>query len=332
MNKTDIIALKQIDGIGDKSLFKIIESGHEVLDLTSMDEKELGQFIMGSRKKIAIKTLQNNFLEEQQAAERLLEDLNDNGMDITTFWDPNYPVLYKLIENPPVFLYSKGDISLLSHQDNIAIVGTRKCTDQGRKIALMTASHFAEQGFNIVSGLALGIDTAAHQGALKASGKTTAILVDVLEIYPEENKGLAEEIIDQGGLLVAENPPGTPAIGGMFVARDRLQSGLSLGVFPIETNVTGGTMHTVGFAESQDRLLFCPDLDVSTNYPPGSPGSQGVKMLIREKRAEKYTKKNYEAILEKLSNKKSGLFPGEGDAAEDKGPQIQTDFLNELDS
>jgi DNA processing protein len=116
----------------------------------------------------------------------------------------------------------------------------------------------------------------------------------------------------------------------MLVARDRLQSGLSLGVFPIETNVTGGTMHTVGFAEGQDRLLFCPDLDISTNYPPGSPGSQGVKMLIREKRAEKYTKKDYDTILKKLSNKKSELFPKETDPADNKGDPVQEDIFPDI--
>ena len=331
MNKTDIIALGMIEGIGNKSLFNLITSGYEINDLVSMDDEGLAKFIKGSKKKIGIKILQDNYQEQQEAADTFLDDLSDNGIEISIFGDPNYPDLYKLIQNPPIILYSRGELSLLKGLDNIAIVGSRQCTEQGREVALRTASHFADKGFNIVSGLALGIDTAAHEGALKVNGRTTAILVNVDEIYPEENKLLAEEIVDQGGLLVSENAPGTPAIGGMFVARDRLQSGLSLGVFPIETNVTGGTMHTVKFAEAQNRLLFCPDFNAHKNYPMDNPVSQGVKMLISEKRAEKYTRKEYGTILEKLNSKKSELFPEDGVASKDKDPLIEKGFLDDLD-
>ena len=105
--------------------------------------------------------------------------------------------------------------------------------------------------------MAIGIDTAGHKGTLEAEGLTTAVLTDIHKIYPEENVQLANKILDTNGLLVAENAPGTFPHRGLLVARDRLQSGLSLAVFPIETDVKGGTMHTVQFAQDQNRLLYC---------------------------------------------------------------------------
>src|SRR5690606_2385561 len=113
------------------------------------------------------------------------------------------------------------------------------------QIARRTVEHFVKNDFVIVSGLALGIDSVAHEATLKNLGKTIAVLVDVARISPAINRGLAHEIIESGGLLVAEHPPETRAIPAFFAKRDRIQSGLSLAVFAIETSVDGGTMHAV---------------------------------------------------------------------------------------
>jgi Predicted Rossmann fold nucleotide-binding protein involved in DNA uptake len=196
----------------------------------------------------------------------------------------------------------------LHERDNIAIVGTRNCSPEGKLIAQTTAKRFAEKGYNIVSGLAEGIDTAAHQGALMADGKTTAVLVDVEKIFPEKNKPLSEEILINNGLLIAENPPNTIPAGHLFVSRDRLQSGLSLAVFPIETDVKGGTMHTVRFSEKQNRLLFVPDLKKIDGYDTSFDKARGILELSNLQRAQTYTKHVYNDIDNQLESKKKELY------------------------
>ena len=236
-----------------------------------------------------------------------LEKLKDNKIDLVAFWDERYPYLYKSIKNPPVYLYCKGDLSLLNQQ-SVAIVGTRKCSDYGKKIAFRTAKELVSHDFTIVSGLALGIDTAAHEGAIAANGKTISVLVDVHNIYPKENILLSEKILETGGLLFAENIPGTELREGLFVARNRLQSGLSLAVFPIESNIDGGTMHTAKFAKEQGRLLYCPDLRSISNYPLNSPVHSGIDELVSDGDAEVYTSSSYRELSNALELRKNILY------------------------
>src|SRR5699024_10520052 len=145
------------------------------------------------------------------------------------------PNLLRLIPNPPPLLFAKGNLDLLQSPKNIAIVGTRKPTKIGVKSAEKIATTFAEMDYTIVSGLALGIDTAAHEGALRIEdGKTIAVLAgSVANIYPAKNRELAERILAQAGLLVSETPLGQPNTRGNFVKRNRIQSGLSLAVCPV---------------------------------------------------------------------------------------------------
>lgn len=180
---------------------------------------------------------------------------------------------------------------------------------------------FADKGFNIVSGLALGIDTAAHVGALKMGGLTTAALVDVEKVYPKENKNLANEILENGGLLFSENAPNSYVGRGAFVARDRLQSGLSLGVFTIETDIEGGTMHTVNYAKDQNRLLFCPDFQNINDYDLSNPKHMGVKSLIENKFAQVYSISNYAFIEEMIQSKREELYKNSISKADEYGEQ-----------
>ena len=302
-----LLALKSIKGVGDKSILKILESGHPFNDLSGLDEEELGRYIGGRFKKDAIDEIINGSDGALDKAQEQFDFLADNEITAISILDNQYPSYYRLIHDFPVFLFTKGDFSLLNHKNSIAVIGTRNCTEIGRDIAKNTAIRFAEMKYNIVSGLAEGIDTAAHKGALEAGGKTTAILVSIDNILPEKNKELAEEIVESGGLLVSENPPGTFINKGEFVKRDRLQSALSLGVFPIETDEKGGTMHTVNFAEEQERLLFCPDLEKIPSYPRRSRFSRGISMLLRQNRAVPYNKESYDDVIKKLDEKKKDL-------------------------
>jgi len=302
MNKTDVFALSLIKGLGKKSLFNIINSGLSISELRSLDEDELGNYIKGPGKVNAISAIHNQFEFYQEKAESEIGNLNDNDIQLIAYTDDEFPFLYKKIPDPPIFLYVKGNHDLLNYRKGIAVVGTRECSEIGRNVAFNTAKYFAENDFNIVSGLAIGIDTAGHKGALDVNGKTTSIVTDVQNIYPEENIQLSEDIINNGGLLISENPPGTFLHRGLLVSRDRLQSGLSLAVFPIETDIKGGTMHTVQFAQDQNRLLFCPDLLSSPKYPNNFSKSRGVIQLINDGKAIAFSKSIYPEMLDKLKN------------------------------
>ena len=308
MDILDLYTLNMLPGLGKKSLLNITRSGLTSTDLISMDLDTFGNHVKGSGKKSAFEALRSNFLDYQEKAENEINTIKENGIEIVPYSSEFYPSLFKKILDPPVFLYAKGNAKLLNEKKSVAIIGTRDCSEIGRKIAFNTAEYFSHHGYNIVSGLALGIDTEGHKGALSAKGKTIAILTEVEKVYPKENLKLAEKILANDGLLLAENPPGTYPHRGLFVSRDRLQSALSLGVFPIETDIKGGTMHTVRFSEEQGRPLFCPDLAKIPNYPLSFTKSRGVLDLIASGRATAYTKENYDEVIEFLLSSEKRLW------------------------
>jgi len=150
-----------------------------------------------------------------------------------------------------------GDIASLSNKPTIAIIGTRTPSAFGTRYAKHIAGYFAQRGFNIISGLATGCDTAAHLGAIDANGATSAVLANGLDtIYPKENKALAEQI-KGSGIVVSEYFVGTPLAKKNFIERDRIQAALSLGVFIVECTIKSGTMHTANCATSYNRVLAC---------------------------------------------------------------------------
>src|SRR5690606_34691301 len=175
------------------------------------------------------------------------------GIDVLVYGSARYPAQLMSLNDPPVLLFCKGNCDLLETSKSIAVVGTRHNTRLGEKIAHKTVEYFSKEGFCIVSGLALGIDAVAHRAALDNKGPTIAVLVDLLSIAPASHRDLADDIFRQSGLLVSENPPGTKVIPGLFAKRDRIQAGLALAVFAIETAVDGGTMHAVKAANSMGR-------------------------------------------------------------------------------
>jgi DNA processing protein len=183
------------------------------------------------------------------------------------------------IQNPPSKLWYLGDISPLTSQPCIAIVGTRTPTSFGLDMAFMAGEILARQGYTIVSGLALGCDTAAHQGCLNARGKTVAFLAHGLHtIYPPSISGLAAEIMLSGGSLISEYPPGSKLHPAHFKHRNRLQSGSSIATLVIESDLKSGTMYTAQYTLNQGRKLFV------LNHPPDkrSSMSEGNKKLLDE--------------------------------------------------
>lgn len=191
---------------------------------------------------------------------------------------PDYPSLLKEIQNPPAEIYILGKLpENLDSRTKIAIVGTRKATGEGRLLAKNIAEKFSSQGIIIVSGLAMGIDTAAHEGALSGGSPTIAVLACGLDsIYPRQNENLAKKIIESGGAIISEYPAGAPAMPHQFLERNRIVSGLSIATVVIEAPYDSGALVTARLAAEQGRDVF---------VFPGSVNHQNYKgshKLIRD--------------------------------------------------
>lgn len=172
--------------------------------------------------------------------------------------DKCYPAILRGITGMPSFLYYRGDIEILNQNKNIAIVGSRHSSDMGLRLAYETGRLAAEKGFNVVNGLALGCDAEAIKGAISVGGKCAVVLPCGLEnVQPKSNRYLAEQILENGGCLLSEYPEGTVLRKYNYVARDRIQSGISHGVVIVEAEVDSGTMHTADFARRQYKRLAC---------------------------------------------------------------------------
>lgn len=180
------------------------------------------------------------------------------GVHVVPFTHRAFPDRLRRIPDPPVILYVRGDIASLHGEMGVAIVGTREPSNSGGEWAHDVGRIVAELGHVVVSGLAKGCDTSAHEGCVDAGGVGVGVLAHGLHyVYPKENTSLAERLVDLGGCLVSEYPVGARARRGAFVERNRLQTGLSDLLLVAETAVKGGTMHTVGFAREQGRPVGC---------------------------------------------------------------------------
>lgn len=195
---------------------------------------------------------------------------------ILTLKDPRYPVLLKELADPPLVLYVSGDSSLLSAVQ-LGMVGSRHPSPQGSATAEQFARALSEKGLVITSGLAAGIDAACHRGALAARGKTIAVMGTGLnQIYPSAHQGLAEKLVQEGGAVVSEFPLNTPPSPWNFPRRNRIISGLSLGVLVVEAALRSGSLITARYAMEQNREVFA--IPGSINQPL----ARGCHQLLRQ--------------------------------------------------
>ncbi|WP_028307344.1 DNA-processing protein DprA [Desulfitibacter alkalitolerans] len=201
------------------------------------------------------------------------------GIEYITIDDDRYPSLLKQIHDPPFILFYKG--LLKGHALNIAIVGSRNCSNYGKEVTKYLAIKLAQKGINVISGMARGIDSHAHLGALSTGGYTTAVLGSGLDvIYPPENKGMFNKII-QNGLVISEYPPGVGPEAANFPARNRLISGLSQGVIVVEAAAKSGSLITVDFALEQGRDVFAVPGNITSKNSRGTNNllKQGAKII-----------------------------------------------------
>ncbi|MBQ4541547.1 MAG: DNA-processing protein DprA [Clostridia bacterium] len=215
-------------------------------------------------------------IDYEEFKERVLDEFYKYNILAVTFASKKYPEKLKNIENPPLVIYARGDISLLNKK-SISIVGTRKPTTYGKIVTEKFTKELSSAGLVTVSGLAYGIDTCVANATLAAGGKTIAVLAGGLDsIYPSQNKGLADKIVESGGLLISENRVTIKPVQYSFIERNRIVSGLGLGTLIVEAGKTSGTMATARHALEQGRELFVVPGNIY------SPESEGTNTLIDE--------------------------------------------------
>jgi DNA processing protein len=266
-------AFNCVDGFGPQA-FKKLTTGFASLEEAwkSTDTDRLEQ--LGLTKKQI-----DNFFQFRQKndPEKLFEELTKEKIEILTIEDEAYPAQLKEIAAAPPVLYIRGDKDILSNK-SIAVVGSRKFTEYGRRVTENLTRDLARAGLTVVSGLALGIDGIAHRAALDSGGITAAVLgtgIDDATIYPREHFNLAKNIIENGGALITEQPPKTPSLKQNFPARNRIMAGLALGTLVIEAAESSGSLITANFALEQNREVFAVPGDIF------SPQSTGANLLIK---------------------------------------------------
>ncbi len=296
-DKKYLMWLSSIPGVGSKSCMNLVKhfgSAENVYQCSFSELMDSGII----REQTAKSVTENRDIEKINEYFRIAKD---NGIKVYTIFENEYPENLKNIYDPPPVLYVKGE---LLKEDSLAvgIVGSRKASDYGLKMAHRIASRLAEAGIVIVSGMALGIDSAAHRGALAAKGRTIAVFACGLNhVYPASNYRLSQEI-QKNGAVISEYPFDTVAFPAQFPARNRIISGMSLGVIVVEAGEKSGSLITADFALEQGREVFAVPGNIT------SPNSKGTNELIKNgaklvSRIEDITEElNLEVIYKVKSN------------------------------
>ncbi|MFM9834578.1 MAG: DNA-processing protein DprA [Methylophilaceae bacterium] len=263
------VALNQIPGLGNSSVCQLLAKFGSPNGVYSANISQLLEVVSSE---FAANISNGPNLEHAQPT---LDWLKRDHAHIITLADEAYPKKLLEISNPPAILYVIGHLKWLNHP-SIAMVGSRSATPQGEKNAEDFAQSLCDQGICVVSGMALGIDGAAHRGALKSNGATIAVVGTGLDIvYPAKHRDLAHKIAERG-LIVSEFPLGTPSKAQNFPRRNRLISGLSLGCLVVEANINSGSLITARLAAEQGREVFAIPGSIH------SPVSKGCHQLIKQ--------------------------------------------------
>jgi len=267
----DWVELNMTPGIGPRAAAKLLERFGSVAAVYSATRAELEQLRLIPE---AIDTIIAR--DVQATAEAEIRAVRKLGGDMLLLDDGVYPSPLREIYDPPIVLYVKGAWSECLDRPCIAVVGSRRCSTYGQNSALMLARDLAQRGVTVVSGFARGIDAAAHRGALEAGGRTVAVLgTGIDEYYPRDHKKLAEEILGSGGAMVTQFPLGTPPVSENFPYRNRIISGLSLGIVVVEAAENSGSLITARLAIEQNREVFAVPGNIT------SRNSFGTNYLIK---------------------------------------------------
>lgn len=307
MNRLDdaahLLALGRLPGVGTRTVANVARS-YPVLAAVH-EEGEAGLLAkLGRRAAGALRDgLATGWSQAWDWAELTVARHVAAGITPLPITDDAYPPFLRLIDDPPPVLYIWGDLGVMANPNAVAVVGTREPTPRGMGVARTVAMRFASNGYVVVSGLARGIDTAGHEGALEV-GPTVAVLGTALDkVYPAENRDLSERI-GQSGALVTEYPLGDAGRATNFAARDRIQAGMSLAVIAVQTGLVGGTQNTIQFATGARRLLLCPR---PLADEASAPSYEGIWDLIRSGRGREFAGDDYGDLFEALREKRLEL-------------------------
>ncbi len=266
-----MVWLQSVLGAGNSRAKSVLEYFESAENVYNADFEEIKKSRLFSKKEL--ERLKNKSLDE---ALKIIEDCKENDIKIIPFKSSEYPYCLSVIEDAPLLLYVKGEMPDFDRTPSISIVGPRKITDFGKKAAYSLSFRLSRAGFIIVSGGALGGDTFAHAGALKAEGITALVLgCGILSGYLPENKSLRKEVI-KNGVIISEFPPRAEASKFTFPIRNRIVSALSLGTVVIEASAKSGALITARHAAEQGRDVF---------VIPGQPNRkeyEGSNALLRD--------------------------------------------------
>ncbi len=278
----DLLALSQVQGIGPHRLRSLVSRFGDPSSVLQASAKEIAEVEGFSRKLASLLAhhLRDSALaEERRYAERQLSRLNRAGGHLVTFWDKRYPEALKKIYDPPPFLFVRGEI-IEDDRYAIALVGTRMPSEYGSAVAERFSQEIARLGITAVSGMARGIDTIVHGSALKAGGRTLAVIGSGIDVcYPPENRALSDRIATRGA-VISEYEMGAKPDAVNFPRRNRIISGVSLGTLVIETDVDGGAMITASTALDQNREVFAIPGNITDKR------ARGCNALIKDGRAK----------------------------------------------
>jgi DNA processing protein len=307
------LALALTPGLGPTRIKKLIEqygTAERVFHASLTELEATGMRAVSAQSVATGKSLE---LAQQECAKAV-----EARARIISLSDPEYPQRLKEIYDPPVILFVKGSIDVLA-QPSIAMVGTRHPTPYGSGMAERLSTDLAARGLVIISGLARGIDTASHRGAVAAKGKTIAVLgtgIDVM--YPKENTRLTEQIVALGGALITEFPVGTPPTPQNFPIRNRIISGMSAGVLVVEAAEYSGTRITSRLALEQNRDVYAVPGNVTNknSWGPNTLIKQGAKLVATWEDVWEELPPDVQVVLGSMQNESpepetASLFPDE---------------------
>lgn len=287
--------LLDADGIGPARLKKLYSKFGSIENVFNANYSEIKN-VEGFSDSLAKSVIssKNKYNDYKEKTLRELDKLHKLNARIISLWDKEYPTLLKNIYDPPILLYIKGNFSE-ADDFSIAIVGSRSPSLYGKIHAEKISYDLASEGLSIVSGLARGVDATAHIGAIKANGRTIAVIGSGLDvIYPPENKKLFSEIINNG-IVISEYKLGTKPDAENFPRRNRIISGLSLAVIVVESGAPGGALQTAAFALDQNREIYALPGNID------QPKSEGCNLLIKKGEAKLLT--SYKEVIEDLQIK-----------------------------
>jgi DNA processing protein len=272
----DWIALSFVTGVGSRTAAVLIDRFDSP---GSVFQASSSRLELAGLKRESIAVIKSTEMHEKAARE--IEELARLGGEALTLTDERYPILLRETYDPPIVIYCLGNVAAAFSQPAVAIVGSRRCSTYGRNVAEKLSRELAERGVTIVSGLARGIDSAAHRGALDGRGLTAGVMGTGLDaVYPRENRKLAERIVDKG-VLITEFPLATPPVSQNFPFRNRVISGVSLGVMVVEGAERSGSLITARLAYEQGRDVFAVPGNITSakSFGPNYLIKDGAKLV-----------------------------------------------------